>query len=300
MTREPASQRGMVLITGADGQVARALQANAPVGWNVVGAGSMALDITRKDLVFEFIHALKPYCIINAAAYTAVDKAEEEQERAYNVNRDGAVFLAEAAKEHGARLIHISTDYVFDGLKSSPYLPADATNPLNVYGASKLAGERGVMDVLGDRCVILRTSAVYGAEGQNFVKTMLRVMAARNAASVVCDLTVSPTWVGTLADALWRIAEMPDLAGTYHFADAGVASWYDVAVAIAEEATAIGLLRGLPTVIPIRSEQRPAAALRPSYSVLDACSIRDRLGVQPTHWRTSLRTMLADLWCRQV
>lgn len=281
-----------MLVIGSRSQLGQALQAKDR---EVLALDSNELDITRRADVLKVVARLRPSCIVNAAAYTLVDDAEREVELAYRVNKDGAGYVAEAADEVGARLIHISTDYVFNGLKSSPYLPSDEPDPLNVYGQSKAAGEAVVNDLLGGRCVILRTSALYGIAGRNFVKTMLRVMTERNVVSVVSDQVTCPTWADTLADVVWRIVERPGISGIQHFTDAGVASWYDLAVAIAEEGYDAGLFVALPRVIPIRSVASLHRACRPKYSVLDKTTTWQQLGIEPVHWRTILRRMLQPL-----
>ena len=292
------TDEGQLLLVGGAGQVGQAFQRMAPSGWSLLAPRSSALDITDKHGTLEYLRETRPSCIVNAAAYTLVDQAEKEPARAYSVNRDGAGHLADAASQVGARLIQLSTDYVFNGLKSSPYLPSDPAEPLGVYGASKLAGENRVRASLGDRCVILRTSAVYGSSGRNFVKTMLRIMAERRVVHIALDQTVSPTWTGTLADALWRIVRAPQISGIHHFSDAGVASWYDFAVAIAEEGLALGLLPEPPVINPIPSVTGAGRAPRPKYSVLDKSLTWGQLGIQPVHWRDGLRHMLRQLAIR--
>jgi len=178
------------------------------------------------------LHA--PDVIVNAAAYTAVDRAESEPELARRVNSDGPRYLALAAREVGARLVHLSTDFVFDGASSIPYPPEAPTNPLNVYGVTKRAGEQAVLEVLPGRSVVLRTSWLYAAEGSNFVRTMLRLMCANGAVRVVADQVGTPTAARSVAQAIWKITERPSVTGIHHWSDAGVASWYDFAVAIAE------------------------------------------------------------------
>ena len=280
---------GKVLVIGARSQLGQALQAKHH---DVLALDSSQLDITSRTDVLKAVTQLRPSCIVNTAAYTLVDQAEREVELAYRVNRDGAGYIAEAALETGARLVHISTDYVFGGRKSSPCLLRDEPDPMNVYGRSKAAGEVAVRGVLGNQCVIVRTSALYGLTGRNFVRTMLCVMAERNVVSVVSDQVTCPTWSDTLADAVWRIVERPGVYGIQHFTDAGVASWYDLAVAVAEEGYAAGLFRATPRVIPIRSAARPHRACRPKYSVLDKTTTWQQLDIEPVHWRTILCRML--------
>ena len=232
--------------------------------------------------------------VINAAAYTAVDKAESDADTAQRINAEGPGHLAAAARESGARLIHISTDFVFDGAASVPYRPDSPTHPLSVYGKTKRDGERAVLETLPEQSVIVRTAWVYGATGANFVRTMLRVMRANGAARVVADQVGTPTAARYLAELLWRIAGQADISGIHHWTDAGVASWYDFAVAIAEEGAELGLLPPETTVAPITTDDYPTPARRPSYSVLDKRSLAP-YGLSPIHWRKRLRAVLKEI-----
>jgi len=283
-----------VLITGAQGQVGRALLETPPAGAEVTGCKHGDLDITNAEAVRNYIGRHRPDLIINAAAYTAVDKAESEQELARRTNTEGPGHLAAAARASGARLIHLSTDFVFDGAASVPYPPQAATNPLSVYGRTKRDGELAVLETLPDRSVIVRSAWVYAASGANFVRTMLRLMRSHGSVRVVADQVGTPTAAGSLAQALWQIAEKPEIHGIHHWTDAGVASWYDFAVAIAEEGAPLGLVGPAVTVTPIRTEEYPTPARRPSYSVLDKQSLAS-LGLTPEHWRKRLRDVLEEI-----
>lgn len=282
-----------VLIAGAGGQLGRALIATAPDGVVLCPLATAQLDVTDLEEVSAVVGRERPQLIINAAAYTAVDKAEADRAHAFAVNARGAAHLAQAANACGARLLHVSTDYVFDGQASRPYRPLDACHPLGVYGTSKRAGEEAVLQFGGD-ALIVRTAWLYG-EGRNFVHTMLRLMAERDTLGVVADQIGTPTWAHTLAQALWAAAARPQLRGIYHWTDAGVASWYDFAVAIQEEALALGLLRRVIPITPLRSEDYPTPARRPAYSVLDKTDAWRDFGVAPLHWRDALRRMLKGL-----
>jgi dTDP-4-dehydrorhamnose reductase len=265
----------------------------APDGVEITARSRAELDISDAAAVSAVLGEIGPGTIINAAAYTAVDKAESEPDAAYAVNRDGAANLAKASRETGCRLVHLSTDFVFDGNRSSPYRPTDATNPLGVYGASKLAGEQAVLDILGDQALIVRTAWVYSGEGGNFVNTMLRLMGERESLRVVADQIGTPTWTRGLAEAIWRAAGL-GLRGIHHWTDAGVASWYDFAVAIQEEALAVGLLERSIDIHPIRAVDYPTPAMRPPYSVLDKTETWKALGYEAEHWRVALRRMLGE------
>jgi len=282
-----------VLITGADGQVGKLLCRSAPANARVSACSRALLDVGDEAAVRGRVRELRPDVIINAAAYTAVDRAEAEAEPAGRVNALGPAYLAAAAGETGARLIHISTDFVFDGAASTPYRPESPTNPLSMYGRTKRDGEQAVLSLLPARSVIVRTAWVYAAEGHNFLHTMLRLMRERGAVRVVADQVGTPTAAGPLAEALWRIAGT-DVTGVHHWTDAGVASWYDFAVAIAEEAAALGLMSPHVTVTPIATADYPTPARRPAYSVLDKSSLR-ALGLEPVHWRRSLRAVLEEV-----
>jgi len=283
-----------VLVTGANGQVGRALLRARPSDVEFVGLTHHELDIADDQVVAACLRQHRPGVIVNAAAYTAVDRAESEPDLAARVNAQGPANLAKMARSIGARLLQLSTDFVFDGLSSRPYQPDSAAHPLSVYGRTKLDGEHAVRALLPDRSVVLRTAWVYAPEGRNFVQTMLRLMRKNGAVRVVCDQIGSPTAARSVAEVLWRIIARNELTGTHHWSDAGVASWFDFAVAIAEEAFAVHLLPEEPTVTPIRTEEYPTPARRPAYSVLDKVSLAD-LGVDTVHWRKVLRSALGEI-----
>jgi len=285
-----------VLVAGASGQVGRALLESAPAQLELRALAHGALDIGDAAAVQAAVAGFAPDVVINAAAYTAVDRAEAEAAQAAAVNEAGPRHLARAVQAlPGARLLHVSTDYVFDGRGSEPYAPDAPTQPLGVYGRTKLAGEREVQGILGKRAAVLRTAWVYAAEGRNFLLTMLRAMRERGAVRVVSDQRGSPTAAASVARALWVLAQRPELDGVFHWTDWGVASWYDFACAIAEDALAAGLLGQRPAVTPISTAEYPTAAERPHYSVLDMSASAARLGIEPVPWRTNLRATLQQL-----
>lgn len=283
-----------VLITGAAGQLGRALLKTAP-GTVEIQAAGRELDICVPAALADAVRSFKPALIVNAAAYTAVDRAESERDRAFAVNAAGVENVACAAHAGGARLIQVSTDFVFDGRKSLPYLPEDEMRPLNVYGASKAEGENRLRALAGATAVIVRTGWLYAAKGQNFVNTMLRLMRDKDSLGVIADQVGTPTWAESLAEVIWKIAGEPKMAGTHHWSDAGVASWYDFAVAIQEEALAAGLLSRAIPIRPLATFEYPLPARRPAYSVLDKRSMMLATGMMPRHWRVNLRTMLGEL-----
>jgi dTDP-4-dehydrorhamnose reductase len=289
-----SSGTATVLITGAKGQLGRELQDTAPSAWRVIACGSDELDVTEAGAVRAVMDRERPATVIQLAAYTHVDQAETEAERAEAVNATGAFNVAAAAARIGARLIHLSTDFVFDGRQGRPYKPDAPANPLSIYGRTKLRGEQEVIKATAGAALIVRTAWVYSVHGRNFVRTMLRVMQNQPQVRVVHDQVGTPTWGRALAEALWRGADR-ELKGIVHWTDAGVASWYDFAVAIRDEALALGLLHHPVTVTPIGTHEFAAPAPRPPYSVLDKDTGWAALGGPARHWRENLRLMLEGL-----
>lgn len=284
-----ASQR--LLIVGKNGQVGRELVEQAGLqGLDVVSFGSAELDITDRNAVLNAVAKNKPTVVVNAAAYTAVDKAEDEVDLAYAVNRDGVENLALACKAQNIPLIHISTDYVFDGTKDSPYLESDIPNPIGVYGASKYAGEE-VLRATWDKHIILRVSWVFGRYGNNFVKTMLRLAKDRDELSVVSDQYGAPTSSIDIAKVLLDLAvyDKKDF-GIYHLESNPKVSWHSFAQKIFEEAKRLDLIERMPVVKPISSAQFPARVTRPVNSKLDAGN-----GFLSVTWPVALAQVLADL-----
>ena len=283
-----------VLITGKTGQLGYELQQTTPEGVEVFAYGSAELDISNADAVNQVIQTIQPNLVINAAAYTAVDKAENDEQSAFAVNAKGPEYLAQACQTINARLIHVSTDFVFDATKNTPYDTSDKTNPLGVYGASKLAGCKAISEYHPSNSVIIRTSWVYSSHGNNFVKTMLRLMAEKPQLGVVSDQIGSPTWAKGLAQACWAFAKNTK-TGIYHYSDLGVASWYDFAVAIQELAIEKGLLEKQIPINPIKATAYPTPAKRPAYSVMNTDDTYELLGGQGKHWRAALSEMLNEL-----
>jgi len=276
------------LVTGVNGQLGKALLATRPEGWTCVALDRAALDLSDSDAIARLVDREQPDLVLNAAAYTAVDRAESEPDLAHAINAGAPAAFAKALGSAG-RLVQVSTDFVFDGTSGRGYRPDDVRNPQSVYGASKAAGE----DAAGDAAIIVRTSWVYAAGGANFVRTMLRLMRERESLSVVADQIGSPTWATGLAHTLWGLAAK-DATGIWHHRDAGVASWYDFAVAIAQEANALGLLPRIPAILPIATADYPTPAKRPSFSVIDVTATRAILGDASVHWRSNLKTMLEE------
>jgi dTDP-4-dehydrorhamnose reductase len=281
-----------VLVTGAAGQVGSALLESAPFDWLVRGLARDDLDLTDVAAIEALVEAERPDWIINAGAYTAVDKAESEAELVMAVNGDAPAAFAKVLAKTGGRLVQISTDFVFDGAQCVPYTPDAARNPLSVYGRTKAAGEDAASAM--DDAIILRTSWVYAAGHANFVSTMLRLMSERDELRVVSDQIGAPSWAGDVARSIWSLIAAGK-AGIYHHSDAGAISWHDFATAIAEEALALGLVGRMPQVHPIPSSDYPAPAKRPRYSVLDDRSLRAVIGGEARPWRENLRKMLREL-----
>jgi dTDP-4-dehydrorhamnose reductase len=283
-----------VLLTGAAGQLGCSLIRTVSKEHELI-TRDLELDITNPDAVSDAMRTLTPGLVVNAAAYTAVDKAESEPDKAYAVNAHGPEVLAKACHKQGIRLIHISTDFVFDGEKSHPYTTTDQRSPLGVYGASKSAGEDRVIAALGEAATIIRTGWLYASEGHNFVNTVLHLINQKSELPVIADQIGTPTWAMSLAQLIWLMVERTNLHGIFHWSDAGVASWYDFAVAIQEEALVLGILTAAIPIKPIPTEAYPLAARRPAYSVLDKQKTIKSTGFLPSHWRVNLREMLKEM-----
>ena len=278
-----------ILVTGAGGQLGRELQTMASQypAFDFVFAGRSILPIDDQKKIDEFFAANQPDWCINCAAYTAVDKAETDKETAFRINGEAPGWLANACRNTGTRLIHISTDYVFPGSSATPLKENDTTGPVNVYGASKLEGERRALEQYPDGTLIIRTSWVYSEFGNNFVKTMIRLMTERPAINVVADQVGSPTYAADLAAAILHIVDGPRfIPGIYHYSNEGRISWYEFAMAIREKI-------GSPCAVsPIPTSGFPTPATRPAYSLLDKTLIRQTYGVSIPGWEPSLDVCL--------
>lgn len=292
-----------VMLTGKDGQLGHDLQAYLGLGHRVSAYGRDRLNLEDPANIREVIGQCCPDVIVNAAAYTAVDRAEQEPDRAHRINAVAPQVMAAAAQGLGAAILHVSTDYVFDGNHNVPYREEDPAHPLGVYGQSKWLGEQGVQQGC-DRHMVVRTAWVYGAGGKgNFVKTMVRLGADREELRVVVDQVGTPTWTGDLAQAIGQLihhlapsdATVAPVTGLYHFTNSGAISWYDFAVAILEEARVLGFPLKVERVVPISTAEYPTAAQRPAYSVLSGQKTASLLGHPAPHWRSGLRSMLSQL-----
>lgn len=290
-----------ILLLGGNGQVGRELRRSLPALGDVIvatrdGEGADAVaDFDQPQSLATLIETIAPDVVVNAVAYTAVDKAETDVDAAFRVNAEAPAALAGACKTIDALLLHYSTDYVFDGQASRPYLEDDVTAPLGVYGASKLAGEQAIRDS-GVRHAILRTAWVYAAHGRNFLLTMLRLAAERDELRVVADQYGAPTpaaWIAEATSALLRhgVAE----SGTWHLTARGETNWHGFATAIMEKAHALGLLQRKPSVLAITTADYPTPAHRPAYSVLDTMRLQREFGIVPPDWRDGLEQTLREL-----
>jgi len=285
-----------ILVTGSNGQLGSELQQLSAFysGYQFVFTSRQDLSIEEEASVNNFFSIHHPDYCINCAAYTMVDKAESEQEKAFLINADATGFLAKACLQHQTKFIHISTDYVFDGTSSTAYLETDATNPTGVYAASKLKGEQ-LAFAYNPSTIVIRTSWVYSGYGNNFVKTMLRLMNERESVNVVNDQIGSPTYAADLAKAIMDIVsfttQFPDkqVAGIYNYSNEGIISWYDFAVAIKE------LTASKCVVHPIPSSAYPTPVKRPSYSVFNKNKIKAVFEISIPEWRESLQVCLAQL-----
>ncbi len=284
-----------VMIVGA-GQLGQSLQLCLPDSeWELLPLYNLPdFDLTDANQVMQTVSSVQPSVIINTAAYTAVDQAEIESEQAYAVNALGVGYLGEAAREVCARLIHVSTDYVFKGDQTGRYKEADPTNPMNQYGVSKLAGEQLLVEIEALEYVIVRTAWLYSNIGRNFLNTMLKALHERSELKVVDDQIGTPTSAVSLAKVIWKIVNRPDLQGLYHWTDAGVASWYDFAFAIQEQALEYGLLEEAVPIVPVSTQQYPTPAKRPPCSLLDTQKLVRACELEPLNWRQALVEVLQE------
>ncbi|MND11161.1 dTDP-4-dehydrorhamnose reductase [compost metagenome] len=282
-----------VLLTGANGQLGHCFQDRLPKEWEIWPTNTHELDITDCDAVLAAVGSYQPDIIVNAAAYTAVDKAETDIESADLVNHRGPHHLAFAAKKYNSRFIHVSTDYVFDGNATVPYTERDRTNPLGVYGKTKLDGEKAVIEEL-PQSIIIRTAWVFSEYGNNFVRTMLRLGLERESIGIVGDQRGCPTYAGDIANAIIELINAQATGGVYHYCgDRGV-SWFEFAKEIFDSAKYAGKLSKIPDVNAITTDCYPTAAKRPLFSILDTTKIQ-KLGVLPSNWRMAIGDVVAKL-----
>lgn len=280
-----------ILVTGANGQLGQCLRALSinELGIKFIFVNSKELDITKKEAVTLFFNENNFDLCVNCAAYTAVDKAESDENRANEVNVLGVQYLAEACLNTNTKLIHISTDFVFDGVSNIPYTEEDETNPLSVYGKTKLEGEIAVSSILTNY-FILRTSWLYSEYGNNFMKTMIHLSKDRNELGIISDQIGSPTYAKDLAKVVLHIIKSnSNKFGVYHYSNEGVASWYDFAKAIFDITTAEIILKAIPT------SAYPTPAKRPRFSVMDKTKLKKNLGIEIPYWRDSLKEAILNI-----
>lgn len=283
-----------VLVLGAGGQVARAVGRVMSAQHELSLKTHADVDIADAESVDRALALSKAAWVVNGAAYTAVDLAEQQPARAAAINDAAVGVVAAAAARAGARLLHLSTDFVFDGASNRAYSPHDPPNPLSVYGATKRAGEEKARDA-DCAAIVLRTAWVYAAAGKNFALTMLKLLREREQVRVVSDQIGTPTWATGIACAIRDLLEAEAPAGVYHWTDLGVASWYDFAAAIQDEALERGLLKRAVSIVPIATSEYPTPARRPAFSVLDTRATRELVQTPALHWRHNLRMMLDEL-----
>jgi len=288
-----------ILLTGCDGQVGRSLKKKLVGITELYAFNKKTLDISNQETVSKTVFSVRPNIVINAAAYTAVDNAEENKKLAFKVNKDGPQFLAEAAEEINASIIHISTDYVFDGLSDVGYSETDEVHPQGVYGASKLAGEIALKYAC-EKHIILRTAWVFSEHGNNFLKTMLHLASERENLDIVNDQVGGPTYAGDIADAILAIIDHNKKStsnqwGLYHYSGAPHVSWYQFARYIFKNALEKDLLSQIPTLRPILSAEYPTRAIRPKNSRLNCSKIHSHFGINEPDWESSVDSVIDNL-----
>ncbi|WP_413738019.1 dTDP-4-dehydrorhamnose reductase [Sodalis sp. RH21] len=282
-----------VLLTGANGQLGRCFQDRVPADWQIMATDSDSLDITHAHQVDQVVNQFQPDLIVNSAAYTAVDKAESESELARRINAQGPENLAKAAKNINAGFVHVSTDYVFDGTSMVPYKESDATNPLSVYGVTKLEGEKAVLQIY-PQSIIIRTAWVFSEYGNNFVKTMLRLARERDSLSIVDDQRGCPTYAGDIAQAIIKIAQQKNAGGIYHFCGDREVSWKEFTDDIVATANSLTLISHSPLIKGISTAEYPTAAHRPAYSTL-SCEKIAAYGIRPSDWIAALNYCMGKI-----
>lgn len=283
-----------VLLTGANGQLGHCFQDVFPSDWSIITANRQQLDITDFNAVEAYIANHRPDAIVNAAAYTAVDRAEDEYELAYKVNVIGAENLAILAKKYHAKLIHISTDYVFDGNKNFPYLETDLTRPINVYGKTKRKGELAILQHESN-AIVIRTSWVFSEYGNNFVKTMLKLAATKTELSIINDQLGCPTYAGDIANIIIAMLRNNSQGGIYHFCGDQCVTWFQFATKIFSVANALNLMANKDLHIkPILTADYPTKAQRPLYSVLNIEKI-EQLKIKGSDWNKALEHVISKI-----
>ena len=285
-----------ILIFGPNGQLGNSLKDLQPKGMRVSYAGRSEVDLSNEKDLKAYLKSSQPHIVINASAYTSVDRAESEVALAHAINSDAPATMAKYVRSENAKILHVSTDYVFDGYKRTAYLPHDEKNPRSAYGRSKLAGEVALLKHAPKSSMIIRTSWLFSEYGSNFVKTMLDLMSEEKDISVVYDQTGSPTYARALAEAIWLILTGNRFkSGTYHWTNSGQTNWFDFANRIKKEGARKGLINLRSEIFPVLSQDYKTEAARPAFSVLNCQSLIDLIGRQPAHWESALEEMLDRL-----
>ena len=284
-----------VVIFGPSGQLGRSLIASTPNSIRLDPIDRKQVELSDFRSIESRIYNSKPQYIINAAAYTNVDGAESDRDMAFRINSEAITCIAQAARRVGSFVIHISTDFVFDGESTEPYVPADVADPKTVYGASKLQGEQSLRTLIPQSSTVIRTSWLYSPFGHNFIKTMLQLMESRESISVVDDQVGCPTCAASVANAVWAAVGTNRSPGVFHWTDKGAVSWYDFAHAIQNVALEIGLLHKRIPIHSIKSDEYRGIARRPKYSVLDCSETAAVFGIRQTGWLVSLRRTLLSI-----
>tara|TARA_Y100000589_G_scaffold187973_1_gene177948 strand:+ start:4296 stop:5180 length:885 start_codon:yes stop_codon:yes gene_type:complete len=282
------------LVTGAGGQLATELMRHAPTNVEVHALPIESLDITSPDQIADHMGSIRPDLVVNAAAWTDVDGAESHEPEAISINSDGPRLLAESCDAHSARMVHVSTDFVFDGQSSVPCRPEDGTSPLSVYGKTKLDGEKAVLETLPSSGLVVRTAWLYSSHGHNFLLTMLKLMRERDHIRVVCDQHGTPTSASSLANAIWDMAGM-SASGLYHWTNGGRTTWHGFAQSIHDLARAKGILDHDVVIEAIPGAEWPTPAQRPANSVLDISATETIIGRKAVPWNDELDTILDEI-----
>ena len=295
-----------VLITGANGQLGKELIESKPKGIELIALSKSELDLKNKQSCEEVIVKLKPVWIINCGAYTNVEKAESNYELAYEINSLGPKYLSESLLRNGGNLLHLSTDYVFNGKNNLPYEPNSEKSPLNIYGITKSKGEDFIKEILfnSKSGIILRTSWLIGKEGENFALKIIKLMREKRELNVISDQIGSPTSTKTLSKVCWKILKLKteglDLPPILHYTDSGIASWYDLAIEISKIGKRINLFNSQAIIKPIASSRYKTIARRPNYSVLDCFSSKLVLSLKDIHWRDSLEELIKEINIKSI
>ncbi len=289
-----------LLLTGAEGQLGQTFQAyfsssDLSQKYHLLTADIQEMDLRKKKSISDFLESNIPSLIVNCGAYTSVDTAELEVEAARKVNDHAVSCIARWASENSCRVIHISTDFVFDGRKTEPYSPCDETNPLGAYGETKLAGESHILELLPKRGLVLRASWLYSEYGHNFVKTMIELMKRKSELGVVNDQIGSPTSTHSLVRVLFSLIEHRTINGVFHWCDGAAISWYDFAIEIQRQALKCGLLAREIPIKPLTTEEYPTPAVRPSYSALNRGTALEKLGLEETNWQAELKAVVLQI-----